>query len=504
MNLLFLKKIARIIRPQVEVGGLEITDTGILFFSIHPETKKTKQYSIPLEAGIVYEGKVKNSEALTQTLIKLHHIIQGHKKGIIPVVVSISDEHIFTQVFTLPKSIGNAFDEAIRLNMQTLSPIDFLKSYSDWERADANPEQEETEIISSFVERGVVDAIITSLERSGFSIVAIEQRSASLARFVSKHESNLSHDKSYMLLHIGGDGLTIAIVCRGHLHFNKFSSWGTIIKETHATRDIVFDDFASLLIREAHQVSNFFVSRSRTPIVGLYVMAGAMNDHVVAVIKNKLPFNVNTLSVAHQPEDESWFVSVGAALRGLASRTDDISISLAPEGTQDMLAHEQVLSFMAAWRTMFLVFGFIILLAYTGVFVFLNSVAGSISKDLTTSLTSASVNRYHELKKEATSFNEAVARAKAVQSQQIRWSDFLHNIYNQAGSLIRIERVYTQDQNSEITINARTNYEESAIEFKRRIEQLPNVSDVELPLTSITQADQNTITFKLTLKKTTK
>ncbi len=501
MSISFLKKIARVIRPQVEVGGLEITDTGVLFFSVHPETKKTKQFSVSLEAGVVYEGKVKNNELLIRSLKQLHGMINGHKKDSIPVIVTLSNANVFTQVFTLPKSIGSAFREAVRLNMQTLSPIDFLKSYSDWERTEDHPDSSDAEVIASFVDQSIIDPFIFCLEQGGFSVVAIEQRSVSLTRFVLKNERSFSPEKSYILLHVNGDGITIAVACRGHLYFDKFSSWETIMKETHAAKEIIFDDFASLLIREAHQVSNFFISRSQSPIAGLYVIAGSMNDRIIGAMNNKLPFPVYPLSLAHQPADESWFVSVGAALRGLIPRANDAFISLAPEGTQDMLVHEQVISFIASWRTMFLVVGLTLMLAFVGVYTFLGQVSGSIAQDLQSSVTPASVVRYNELKKEAVSFNDAVARALVVQAQQTRWSSFLNDLYAQAGPMIRIERIYVQGQDSTITINARTNNEDSAIAFKRQIEQLSSVTDVDLPLTSISQADQNTITFKVTLKR---
>ncbi len=501
MNISFLKKLVRIINPKVEIGGLEITDTGIVFFSVTPETLKTTQYSISLEAGVIKEGKVIHEEALTKSLVELHKRITIKSKKEIPVVVSISDENIFTQLFTLPQLSEGSFEEAVRLNMQTISPINFNEAYSGWERIENNVNVADTEIISSFVERPVIDSFLRCLKKSGFLAVAIEHRSMSLARFVSQRESSFAKTKSYILVHIGGDGITIAVMSKGHLCFDKFSSWQTILKEMHVTRDIIFSDFATLIIREIHQVSNFFVGRSHDPISGVYIVGGAMESQLIETLKNKFSFGVYPLTITHTPNDEAWFVSAGAALRGLIPRSQDAAISLTPEDTREMLLHTQILSFVGAWRALLITAGSIILGAFIAVYVFLNYLIGTISYDLNTSITPASVTRYNELKKEATVFNEGVERASLVQNQQVRWHKILSDIYGQTGPLIAIDRIYMQASDSGITINARTNKEESAIEFKRRIEQLSSVQNVQLPLTSITQADQNNIVFKITFNK---
>ena len=502
MNIAFLKKLVRVINPKVEIGGLEVTDTGIVFFSIAPETLRTTQYSVPLEAGVIKEGKIIHEDAFVKGLLELHKRITTKHKKEIPVVISISDENIFTQLFTLPQlSDESSFEEAVRLNMQTISPINFNEAYSGWERIENDPDVTNTEIISSFVERSVIDSFLRCFKKSGFLAVAIEHRSMSLARFVSQREPSFVKTKSYIFVHIGGDGITIAVMSRGHLCFDKFSSWQTILKEIHATRDIIFSDFATLIIREIHQVSNFFVGRSHEPISGVYIVGGAMESQLLEVLKNKFSFGVFPLKVAHTPNDEAWLVSAGAALRGLTPRSQDTAISLTPEDTHEMLLHTQILSFVGAWRALLLIAGSIILGAFIAVYAFMNYLVGTISYDLNTSITPASVARYNELKQEAATFNEGVERASLVQNQQVRWYGILSDIYNQTGPLIAIDRIYMQASDSGITINARTNKEESAIEFKRRIEQLPSVRDVQLPLTSITQADQNNIVFKITFNK---
>ncbi len=501
MNISFLKKIARIVRPQVEIGGLEITDTGIVFFSIAPETARATQHSIPLEPGIIQEGKIKNEEVFIKNLKALHKQISAKEKKEIPVVVSISDENIFTQLFTLPQLAEGSFEEAVRLNMQTISPIDFTNAYAGWEKIESIPGVLETEVISSFVEKPIIDGFLRCFKRSGFLAVAIEHRSMSLARFVSQREPSFAQVKSYILVHIGGDGITIAVMSRGHLCFDKFSSWQTILKEIHATRDIIFSDFATLVIREIHQVSNFFVGRSHDPISGVYIVGGAMEQQLIEVLKNKFSFGVYPLTVTHTSGDEAWFISMGAALRGLIPRAQDTAISLTPEDTRDMLFHAQINTFTSAWRTMVLISGATVLAAFIGIYIFLNHVIFTISNDLNTSVTSASVARYNELKQEATLFNQSVARASTVQDQRVRWYALLSDLYRQTGPLVAIDRIYVQSADSGIVLNARTNKEESAIDFKRKIEQLPSVTDVQLPLTSITQADQNTIVFKITMNK---
>ena len=44
------KKIGRILKPRVDVGGLEISDSGAVFMLIDPETKKISSYSVKFPA----------------------------------------------------------------------------------------------------------------------------------------------------------------------------------------------------------------------------------------------------------------------------------------------------------------------------------------------------------------------------------------------------------------------------------------------------------------------
>jgi hypothetical protein len=384
--------------------------------------------------------------------------------------------------------------------METISPIDFSKAYSDWERPETHEGAQEIEIIASFVSKTIIDDIMSVLQTQGFSVIAIEQRSMAYARFIKKYESSFTPKKSYLLLYVGGDGVTLGILCKGHLYFSKFSSWETISKETNSSRELAFSELIKVLVREIHQVTNFFIGRSQEPISGIYIASEAFGSHIQQSLQDKFPFPVYPLSSASRQEDVMWVISAGSSLRGIIPRSADTAISLTPEGTRDMLMHSKTISFMETWRNILFAVGLVILVANGGVYLFLNSLIGSIANDLNTSLTPASVSRFKELKEQAKIFNDSVARAQVVRQNQKHWYELLSGIYNQRGSSILIDRIYAQSDVSEITINARGSQEEDAITFRRRIEALPDVASVELPLTSITQTDANTVTFKLLIK----
>ena len=129
-----LKKIGRILSPRIEVGGLEISDGGAVYLSLAPETRKITSASVKFSEGVIVGGRVKKYAELVNSLKQLRNHITADKTRKIPVVISISDANVYTQEFMLPQLKLSTLEEAVRLNLQVISPIDFSKSYHDWQR----------------------------------------------------------------------------------------------------------------------------------------------------------------------------------------------------------------------------------------------------------------------------------------------------------------------------------------------------------------------------------
>lgn len=523
MNVNSFKKILRVLKPHVEIGGLEISDKVLSFMCVNCETGEIRQASVRIPEGVCKEGVILKEDQFLLAAQKLHACIKQKRTDEIPVIVSISDAHIYTQTFSLPALKSSGLEEAIKLNMETVSPIPFEKAYSDWERiieggsnrmrsissqrggsaiatieeVEAEVEESgEVEILGSFVEKNIIDTLVRLLERAGFGVMAIEQKAFSLIRGISSQMTGRGDD-AYILLSADSDGLSFSIVRFGYLYFNRFSSWASIASETMPKEEMSVDEFKNHIIRELHQITNFYTSRFHATVANLYIIAPGMEDQIQAIIEGNFSLKIQRPVFMAQTLDRSWFVAFGAALRGTIPRSRDVQISLSPEGTEIHYTHSQIISFGRLWRVVSITVFIIILVSYAGVFAFLNMYRGSVISDIKKSLGSANMSRLTQLEAEAKRFNDNIARALAAKSQQVRWYELLSQIYATASSEMLIDRIYVQSPKDPVTINARAIKESVAIDFKNKLEKIKGISGVELPLSSIVQVDQNTVTFKV-------
>ena len=85
-------------------------------------------------------------------------ITPGRNKTI-SVILNIDDIHVYSQVFNLPAMNLANFEEAAKLNLQMVSPMDFDKAYSDWQIAgESKADGGQTDVLGVFIQASIVNA----------------------------------------------------------------------------------------------------------------------------------------------------------------------------------------------------------------------------------------------------------------------------------------------------------------------------------------------------------
>ena len=497
-----LKKIGRILSPRIEVGGLEISDGGAVYLSLAPETQKITSASVKFSEGVIVGGRVKKYAELVNSLKQLRNHITADKTRKIPVVISISDANVYTQEFMLPQLKLSTLEEAVRLNLQVISPIDFSKSYHDWQRIE-NPRGSihEIEILSSFVEKEVIGPLSQALLDSQFVPVAVEQRATSLIRIIAQLASTYNPQNSYFLLYVSSDGLGFAIIRNGCLYFNRFTNWSALVKVAAGQRQISLKEFAETIIQESHRVINFYSSHFNDMINSLYIIAPGLEAPVRQIMESNFPLRVEQFALRGYALEQSWYVSLGAALRGLVPRSIDAEISLAPEGTETQFFRSRVIAFAILWRNVLISVFTIILLASIGAYLFLNQFANTTAEDFNKMAGSYNVNYLNTLRNEANQFNHDIDRALAARRQQTRWVKIISDIQSQAGTDITISRIYVQSLDVPVILYGQATSSNAAVAFKNKLAGLSYLSSVDLPLSSLTSGVNTTqVSFTISFK----
>jgi hypothetical protein len=508
VNLGFLKGAGNLMKPKHEVGGLEITDTAIAFLRVNDQMRPVQQQSLRLPAGVMQEGRILRPDVFAQALKALHARIVSSAKKDVPVIVSMTDAHVYTQTFTLPKLQDTPLKEAVRLNMQTISPLEFSKVYADWQAMPSEEGARELEIVASFVEKGIVDALQAALANARFMVLAIEQKAVALTRVMAQSNAVFAHEQSHFLLQSDGDGMSFSIVRKGCLYFNRFVSWEEAVRQAAPAsqgagvhRQLTYDEFKALVVREMNQLSNFYTGRVHDPVNSVCIDAPGFEDQIAAILKTMFPFRIDVADMRPFGIGRQWNIAAGSALRGIIERSKDTQISLTPEGTEEQYQHLQVISFIELWRNIVLVTLPVVLVAFVGVMMFLSSYTQGISREMARSFgDTETVRVYDAYKSEASSFNAQIARALQAQSQRMRWEPLLSELYAKTGSFVIIDRITAQSSDAPLTISARTTAENYAVEFKEALQKVQYVTDVDLSPSSMTRIDANTISFRVTFR----
>ena len=407
---------------------------------------------------------------------------------------------MYTQQFVLPNLKSSSLEEAVRLNLQVISPIDFTSAYIDWEKVEDGVNSQETEILASFAERSIIDKVYEVLSESQFVPVAIEQRAASITRVISQLSNSYDSKKSYFLLYVSSDGLGFDIIRRGYLYFSRFAPWSALVSDYSGQKQISFKDFSRTIIEESHRVVNFYSSHFNSSIDSIYVIAPNLENQVSQIVESSLPLKIEPLVLKDYQVDQNLFIAFGAGLRGVASRAVDVDISLAPEGTEVQFYHSRVLAFISMWRNVLASVFVIVLLSMIGTYIFLSSYINHLVTDFSRVSGGYNVSYLNSLKGAATSFNSSADSAINAKNQQTRWSKALSDINSQAVNGVSIDRIYVQSLDFPITLNGVAPTQDMVVDFKNKLAALPYISGVDLPLSSFVPVGANQVSFTLSFK----
>lgn len=494
----YYKKLLKLISPQVAVGGLEISDTALVYVVISPENDSVKNISLSLATGIVEGGIIKDRELFIKALDELHQMIAGRKEKILPVIVSISDANVFTQSFAMPPVKEGNKEEVIRLNLETISPIDFLKSY-----ADVQPLGSSTEYLASFIEKEKVDMLYQACLSASFEVVAIEQRAASVVKTLAALVDNFDATQPHLVVHITGDGLSFSIMRSGGLYFNRFVSWKTVRAEADGDkREISFKEFRRIITQETHLVTNYYANRFTQAIEQASILAPGLEAQVQKVLAENFSFRVEAPIFKKYPLDASWAASLGAAIRGLIPRSKDAQISLAPEGTEERYFHSQITVFMGMWRNAIAASLFVLVVALWVSFIFLGSYENKLAQNLGALSLNQNSSQLAALTAQAEEFNKNVNNALLARQNQTHWSTVLRAIFGNTQG-VRITRLYVQSAQIPILVNGQAASPNEAVAFKNRLEQSASITNADLPLVDIKPVNSTTVGFRISfsLKK---
>ncbi len=497
MNLsVILNKILTLLRVRSAIGGLEVSDTALHYTAFRDGVWQTASLRLP--QGLIIDGAITNPDEFTEALRALRAQILGPRdhRTRLNVVVSLSSINIYTQVFSLPMIEGENLEKAIQLNIQMVSPNAASETYSGWQLVGQDQSSVRLEILSAFINRGVVDGIRRALVLAGFVPYSIESRALSLSRLVRELGAGVDQNRSYLVVNLDPSGLEFIVVRRGQLYFQYFTAWKDI---TGPNESMTADEFRAVVVRSLNQVLNFYSSHWSDALAGIFIAATALSDEIQAATTSATTIPVAPLVLQASADlTPDWFVSLGSGLRGLIPRWEDRDISLLGVSAQDEFRRHQIMDFGRFWRLVIPSSLIVLIAAFIGSNIFLSRTKSLLDGQLQASnLGSDQSKQINDIRNRVKDFNQSVdfiAAIRAIGNPQIDLANRIFGLMTQ--SSITLNRFIFRSAYEPVTIYARAAAQDQVIRFQKVLDDDPEFKDVDVPLSGIVQTPDG-VTFSV-------
>lgn len=477
-------------RPKI--GGLQISDSGIQFVLIEDDRPLTAAFRLP--PGVIKNGVIQDKSVLTDLLRQLHKVIKPEKDSEqIRVIVSLPAELVYSQSFTVPNIDSSLINESAKLNLQMVSPLPPEKIYLSWQLINETPER--YEFLGAVAERKVIDDFALVLKEANFLATAFEFPALSLARLVN--QAVASSAKAILIIDISSDGLDLSLIRNGRLYFDHFRSWLSIQGES---RQITKAAFEATVLEETGRVINFTFNRFKEQPEQVILIAPGFEKEIQDLLQSQFNLKVLPLTLRNFPSlGASWFTALGSALRGLVERSRDEEISLSPLSSVEEYYREQMLRFTILWRNIIIGVSLIFLFIFIGINIFLVNLYNQLQHQLESFKTQPVIQELDQLHQQARQFNQLVSAIEEVKTKEFHWSQFLRKLQTIANNYkISFNQLQINSPTQPIQLAARAPNSTLAIEFKNALARESNFMNVDLPLTSVTTLEDNSVSFSLT------
>lgn len=488
------EKFLRILQGRPALGGLEISDFALRFSYFDGARWQLKVERI--EPGVLEKGEIKNAEAFKKALAALREQVRGasSSKRHVNVVVSLSSADTYSQVFSLPIMRKEEMEKAIALNLQVVSPAQLSENYAGWQFVSRKKGVAQLEILSAFINQKVINETRDALLESGFFPVAVEFKALSIARLLREQSSGFDAEKSYFMLTIDPQGIDLLILRHGELYFEYFTSWKDV---QGSEREISNDMFRAALVRNLHQLLNFYTQHWPDQPPELLVSAGDLNDEVFRVVKENFTISARELTLkSSELTSADWLVVLGVGLRSIVPRDRDTEINFLGKEIDAAFRRAHLVRFAEFWRvTLPLAFG-VLLAAFLASNIYLMRSAASLAA--ANQASGAGETEIRTLEAKVQAFNQAVTILQSVRRKSQFETPVLERIGEAVGAnAIRLNRLEMNGAGNKIVMRGEAASEAKIRLLKEAIESDGRFGNVSLPFADIQRTPQGTFSFSL-------
>ncbi len=483
-------------KPRVD--GLEVTDAALTYVYLDNDVPKTA--AVRLAPGILRSGKLEDKAAFIEALKTLHNaVLPDAAEKPLKIDCVLPSSAVYTQSFEVPNVGEDKLAETVGLNLQMISPIAVVEANMSAQVIGETPDR--YELLGAFADQGIVASFKEAFAAAHFTPVAFEFPSLALARLIAR--SVKVEARPTLVLHLKSDGLDLAIIRDGNLHFAYFRSWQSIQGDARTIPRELFD---AVLVEEVRKVINFSVSRWGEGPAGALLIAPNFEKEVAELLAANFDLKSAPFSLPEIGLSPNFYVALGAAVRSLTVRVAAEpfrSINVGGEGLARMMSEDQVLDFIGLWRNILAGVLAVVLLAFILSASFLVQQASSLTGQVNAFRPTVDQKTLADLVAKANDFNLLVRGVSAAKSGAIPWYAILNHLISIADQ----DRVVLSDVSIEsftapVQVAASAPDYATVLQFKNALVADPAFGNVDLPLTQVTTLGNNTVSFNVSFNFT--
>lgn len=489
-------KYLKLLNPLPAVGGLELAD-GVLRFLLIREGRTPLAASLRLPPSVIEGGYLKDRAKFVSALRALR-AQASHSRRPFHVVLVLPAELVYTQTFSTPLLERDRLNEAARLNLQMLSPIEFSKVHADWQKiGESFSGGGQIEILGAFAEAAPVQAFVEASMEAGFSVAAVEFPALSIARLIAER-GGLEGVASHLVISVLTDGLSLMLMKERNLYFSHFHPWHTI-REEIGGKEMSTGDFKNFLSREIQKVLNFYSGRWGGTVSGVILLGGDLNGELKKLVEENFGLKAIPFVPRGMPEASlSAHTVMGAALRGLIPRAEDTFLSLTDIPVQVQYRDARILNFIALWRNIILTVAAFTIVLFAGVDLLLSREEGKLEKTVPPGGTPEELAELEDLEADAREFNELVRKVFLAKAGATHSAEFFRRLKELTSGEVAIKKLTIREGTVSIVGSAPS--EANVLSFRNRLASEKRFTDVALPFENIKTNPDGSADFGLTLK----
>ncbi|MGI5827920.1 MAG: type IV pilus biogenesis protein PilM [Patescibacteria group bacterium] len=417
----------------------------------------------PLAQGSIKRGKIEDKVAVTQAVTQ---VVKAAKTSLSEITLIIPEDTAISKSLEIPKLPDKEADEAVRWEAENVLPYPLESVVLDWQVVSTNGKHH---ILFLAVPQEVVDAYIKVIESQSIRVAAVETPALALVRLAEAKPG------IRLLVHVSQ---TEAILT---LTKNQEVVATSLIPVTTQ----LSDHLKQTILHMCKYYRNFPVEWIQ--IGGM----GVTTQLVESLSELKLPISGYAMSITVKPEvANNYLLAISGALKNVALPSDQKTINLLPQWYVSSYTSKQNRRFWTKLLIVWTLFTAILFISLGGVYLWLLQK----EREFTQNLNSPSSIRKEALAA-AGAANQASQRVQVLSATDYFPTITSEKIKSLTNSEITLGKIQLSLPEKKGTVMGMASDRQAMVTFKQALEDLPEINEVQLPVSSFAEGEN--IPFQL-------